>query len=70
MIIFLLLALGIQPTPYKDWQNEALYGSGESGTYVKQYNPPKYKSKKSKQYVRVRIKKEKSWLETVFEPKS
>lgn len=71
MITLLLLALGIQITPYKDWQNEALYGSGESGTYEKKYEPPKYinKSLNRKKYVKSKKHNKLNWIIVAFEPK-
>jgi len=57
MIIFLLLALGLEPQEYPHWAKEAF--AGESG-YVEQVkvNKPKVK----KYYVN------QSWKKSVFEP--
>ena len=57
MIIFLLLALGLEPQEYPHWAKEAF--AGESG-YVEQVkvNKPKVK----RHYVN------QSWKKSVFEP--
>jgi hypothetical protein len=57
MIIFLLLALGLEPQEYPHWAKEAF--AGESG-YVEQV---KVKKPKVKSYY---VKQ--SWKKSVFEP--
>ena len=61
MIIFLLLALGLEPQEYPHWAKEAF--AGESG-YVEQL---KVKKSKVKRYY-VKRNYTEDWKKSVFEP--
>ena len=61
MIIFLLLALGLEPQEYPHWAKEAF--AGESG-YVEQV---KVKKSKVKRYY-VKRNYTEDWKKSVFEP--
>ena len=61
MIIFLLLALGLEPQEYPHWAKEAF--AGESG-YVEQLKVKK--SKVKRHYVKRNYTED--WKKSVFEP--